>query len=237
MEFLNRDDPNANSLCKITIFVIVSCPANADLHHSFGIKKIFLDSAPERGSVRKFRAAEIRVKQVCVAVEMDHGKRRILGQGPQDGQGRQMIPACCERPNIGGFHIVVERRHARHCLHQIGRIGGDVAKIGTIGHLERAHTSCTVLCPYHRGHIAQLARAVARPGPIGRAAVPWHADQTDFDILDPCVGQRDMRQPHERCQARKTGQIETGNRVKECVGQCAAPVAARYGQKPLRQRL
>jgi hypothetical protein len=35
----------------------------------------------------------------------------------------------------------------------------------------------------HRQHFANLARPVPRAGTVRRAAVPWHADEVDVDIV------------------------------------------------------
>jgi|GEM_PF-2939201 hypothetical protein len=62
-----------------------------------------------------------------------------------------------------------------------------------------------------RGQVTDLARAVARTGTVGGAAIPGHADEGDLHLLGHRIAQGQMRQAHEGGDASKARQYGTGD--------------------------
>ena len=219
VKFGNRDDPDTVGLGKIPILAAIGGTTNADDDIAFGVDQAFLDSAAKRGAVVEARRTEIDVVQIGVAVELDQCQRlargTTSGQRAQDRQAAQMVAAAGQRQNSRRANPGIKRLHPRHGVHQIARIGGDVAQIGAARKVERGHPGRAILRPDHRRGIAQLARSMARARPIGGTAVPRSPDQTDLDIGQTRIVQRHMRQSHERRDPGESRQIKARDRPKE----------------------
>ena len=87
MKLLDRDNPNALGLGKITVLGVILRPTYPNLDHALGVKQPLLTGPPKWRTMGIHRPIKIRVKQIRVAVKMDHPNRRFFRHRPQDRQG------------------------------------------------------------------------------------------------------------------------------------------------------
>ncbi len=134
-----------------------------------------------------------------------------------------MVAARRQRHDARLLDAFVEAGEAVEAVLHVGGVGRDVADIGAVDELERPHAGGAVFGADHGREIAQLAGAVAGPGAVGRAAVPWRADDADLHVGDPRVVGADMGQAHEGRDAREAGQVEARNGLEESVAHRQSP--------------
>ncbi len=159
--------------------------------------------------MRIFEAAEIAVVEIRVAVEMDHPDRSFFGDRAQDGQAGQMVASDAHRRDGALDELAIEGRDARQGVVDARRVDRDIAEIGAAREMEGHDAGCLVQLAHHGGRVAQRARAMAGAGTIGRAPVPWNADEPDIDALDSRILERHMRQAHEGRDAGEARQHKT----------------------------
>jgi hypothetical protein len=90
-----------------------------------------------------------------------------------------------------------ERLDARQRVVDVDRVDRCVAEIGAVAQREGIDAARPVDVAHQRRQVAQLARAVARAGAIGGAAVPGNAGQSDLDRVEQRVALLDPGQAHE----------------------------------------
>ena len=115
-----------------------------------------------------------------------------------------MIAAHGKRQDASLLDAVVIGGKPHKAVVDAGRIGADIAQIGAIDQFVRPDPGMPVLGPDHGRLVADLPRPVARTRPVGGAAVPGRADQTDIDLGKLFRSRIDLRQAHEGGYARKT---------------------------------
>ncbi len=143
---------------------------------------------------------------------MHEAERAALADGLHDRQSHEMVAAGRERHDAGRMHLREERFDARERVHEIDRVHRRVAEVGAMGEAIGLQAADVVDVAHQGGLVAHLARPVARAGPVGRAAVPGHADDADLDAGRRRLIDADVRQPHEGGDARESRQHVAGDR-------------------------
>jgi len=175
-----------------------------------GVQQALLDGAAERRAVGVGVVAEVAVEGVGVGVEVDHADRALARDRPHDRQGHEMVAAGSERDHAGAVDRLEKGLDPLQGIVEVDRVAGDVAEIGAVGQLEGRNAERVVHVAHHRRHVADLARTMARAGPVGGAAVPGHADQADLDLVE--LG--DVGQAHEGRDAREAGHDVARDRLE-----------------------
>ena len=132
----------------------------------------FGSSSPSSTARREGRAVVIFlavigfVGGVGVGVEMDHANRAILGDGPEDRQGDQVIAADRQRGDTGLCDWPIELGDQIEAFGDVHRIDRRVAHIGDFAELERIGVRDVMDAADQARLIPQSARPVARARPI-----------------------------------------------------------------------
>jgi hypothetical protein len=172
---------------------VIDRAADADLDGPPRVDQPLLDGPPERRAVGVAMIAEIAVVGVGMRVEMNEAERPVLGDGAQDRQRREMVAAGAERHHALGVNAGEEPLDPGEAVGQVDRIARRVADIGDPRQLVGGDPADMVDLADEARHVADLARPMARPGAVGGAAIPRHADQRDVELSE--VG--DVGQPHK----------------------------------------
>ena len=137
-----------------------------------------------------------------------------FGDGADDRQRDQVIAAGRQRHGAGGVDLGEVLFDAHQRIVEARRIDRRVAEVAAFGQFIGRHARHVMDAAHHGREIAHLARTVARARPVGRAAVPRHADHADLDVGRVA----EHRQAHEGGDVAEARDHRAGDRLGEVLG-------------------
>ena len=187
---------------------VVDAAPDADLDGALGIEQTLLDRARERRAVMVV-GAEIVGAGIAMGVDVHHANRAQGGDRAQDRQRDRMVAAGGQRHDPGLVDLAIEGGDLGEPALEVERpLHPGVAEVGDPAELVGRDPARLVDLAHQRRLVADLARAVARAGAVGHAAVERHADQPDVDVRQILA----IGRAHER---RKPGVARPRHRIVE----------------------
>ncbi len=181
VEIVHGDDAHPHVVAVLDVVVAVARAAQADLHGAARIDELLLDGAAEGCGVID-PAAEELVEGVRVGVEVDEAERALLGDAAEDGQRHRMVAAGRDGNHRLGVECRVEPGDRGDAAEEVEGIDRRVADVAHAAELEGSDAARGVHLADEAGHLADLRRAVAGAGPVGRAEVEGNAGEGDLEL-------------------------------------------------------
>ena len=217
VEFLGGDHADFVFAGEIEIVFAVDLAAQTDLQNATVLQQAFFEGAAEWRAVR-ILAAEIFVPEIVVGVELDEGHRAAVffRDSAKNRQADGVVAAYAGGAGSGGQDRSDALLDAAEGVFNRERIYGEVAEVGDAIFFEGIQFEDRIPGTDDRGLDSDVARAEARAGSIGCAAVEGHANDGNVEFF----GLRDVRETHEGGDTREARVFQgvDGLRMREAVG-------------------
>ena len=194
VEFFGGDHADFVFAGEIEIVFAVDLAAQAYLQDATVLQQAFFEGAAKWRAVR-ILAAEIFVPEIVVGVELNQvdGAAVFFRDSAKDREADGVVAAYAGGAGSGGEDRSDALLDAAEGVFDRERIYGEIAEVGDAIFFEGIEFQDRIPGTNDRGLHANVARAEARAGSIGGAAVEGHADDGDVEFF----GLRDVREAHE----------------------------------------